>query len=105
MRLIDADALIVDIKECIEAKDSNYEWEQVEGLEVALSCVDDAPTIDERKTGKWIVDPYKGTLTCSTCKEEFSCFPSIGWKPLWDFCPYCGSRNESAKLTEGGGKE
>ena len=46
MRMIDADALIADIKECIEVKDSNFEWEQVEGLEVALSCVDDAPTIE-----------------------------------------------------------
>ena len=47
-RLIDADALIADIKECIEAKDSNCEWEQVQGLEVALSCaMDDAPTVIE----------------------------------------------------------
>lgn len=47
-RLIDADALIADIKECIEAKDDNCEWEQVQGLEVALSCImDNAPTVIE----------------------------------------------------------
>lgn len=46
--LIDADALISDIKECIEAKYTYYEWEQMQGLELALSCVEeDAPTIFE----------------------------------------------------------
>ena len=49
MRLIDADALIADIKECIEAKYDNYECKQAEGLKVALSCVDDAPTIEPPK--------------------------------------------------------
>ena len=29
MRLIDADALITDIKECMETKNANFEWEQV----------------------------------------------------------------------------
>lgn len=53
MHLIDADALIADIKECIEAKYDNYECEQARGLKVALSCVDNAPTIEpERKRGK-----------------------------------------------------
>ena len=54
MRLIDADALAVDIKECIEAKYHNSEYEQVQGLETALECIDEAPNIEpERKTGEW----------------------------------------------------
>lgn len=51
-RLIDADALIEDIKEVIEVKDNLFEWEQVQGLEVALSCImDDAPTVIEAEDG------------------------------------------------------
>ena len=84
MRAIDADALIADIKECIEAKDSNYEWEQVEGLEVSLSCVDDAPTIEpERKKGKWI-DTGSGQ-ECSECHEI-----QYGYDSFRYFCTFCG---------------
>jgi hypothetical protein len=46
MRIIDADALMADIKECIEVKHTNSEYEQLEGLEIALSCVDEQPTIE-----------------------------------------------------------
>ena len=52
MRLIDADALITHIKECMEAKNANFEWDQVEGLKVALSCIDEASTIEPEAS--WI---------------------------------------------------
>lgn len=45
MRMIDADALIKSIKECVEAKDANCEWKQVQGLECALECIDEEPTV------------------------------------------------------------
>ena len=95
MRAINADALIADIKECIEVKDSNFEWEQVEGLEVALSCVDEQPTIEpERKTGRWeiyVISMLDGEgCKCSECGFE--------GVPYWDFCPNCG-----ADMTEGEG--
>ncbi len=89
MRLIDADALIADIKECIEANDGNCEWEQVEGLEVALSCVDDATTIEpERKKGEWLVDPneFDEWYCCSVCHKGLTMFDGT-----YDFCPNCGA--------------
>lgn len=52
MRLIDADALIKSIKECVEAKDANCEWEQVQGLECALECIDEEPTV--QPVVRWI---------------------------------------------------
>lgn len=87
MRAIDADALIADIKECIEAKDSNCEWEQVEGLEVALSCVDDATTIEpEQKKGTWLVHLYKlgrDRYECDQCQGRCD----MGYR----YCPNCGA--------------
>lgn len=64
MRLIDADALIADIKECIEVQDSNYEWEEVEGMKVALSCVGDAPTIELS------AQPEQIWIPCSDCGRK-----------------------------------
>ena len=46
-RLIDADKLQSDITECIEVKDSNLEWEQAQGLKVALECVGEAKMVIE----------------------------------------------------------
>lgn len=46
-----------------------------------------------QKKGKWFIEPNKGTITCSTCKEEISYYPAIGIKPIWNYCPYCGSYN------------
>ena len=73
MRPIDADALIGEIKECIKAKDDMFEWKEAAGLEEAISCVNDAPTIEERKTGKWIYhddDDWRvDTYHCSECRN------------------------------------
>lgn len=77
MRAIDADALIKSIKECIEVKDAYQEWEQVQGLECALMCIEEQPIITpERKQGFWIVarnqnkeDTENGNyrFICSVC--------------------------------------
>lgn len=55
MRLIDADALTEDIKECIKANEEECEWAWVEGMRAALSFVEDAPTISDLPSAqKWI---------------------------------------------------
>ena len=68
MRLIDADALAVDIKECIEAKYDNCEYEQVQGLETALECIDEQLTAQpERLTD----DDFETIrIHLNACKEK-----------------------------------
>jgi hypothetical protein len=82
-RLIDADALI-------EAYDRAHEGEPGKARQLIL----DAPTIEERKPGKWIVidDQYElDTCKCSECGvvEYFN----QGWK-RFDYCPNCGAKME-----------
>lgn len=55
-RLIDADALI-------EAYDRTHEGEPGKARQLIL----DAPTIEERKTGKWMEFPNHNAYKCSEC--------------------------------------
>jgi rubrerythrin len=82
MRLIDADAL----KESLEI------WEDYDELFVGniRKYIDEAPTIEPRKKGKWInrslniMYPEWERYTCSVCGKHSN---------NYDFCPYCGSDN------------
>lgn len=74
MRLIDADVLEPDA----DYDDGDY-WA------VSMAQIQNAPTIEERKTGKWI-DGYK-RQTCSVCKKR-------GYRS-WNFCPSCGAKMEA----------
>ena len=56
--------------------------------------------LEERKTGKWIIQDNPGTgwyrVVCSECDENVtSNIPMIGFfphcEPLWDYCPNCGA--------------
>ncbi len=74
MRIIDADALIEDIKE----------WGFI-GETCAIEAVNDAPTI-EPKRGEWIIK-QKGfgveAKVCSVCGVEKN--------NMSNFCPNCGA--------------
>lgn len=85
MRLIDADEL---------KKDIHKEWDEVRVWDESGAAtadqfeilVDSAPTVEERKKGKWIND--KGLYRCSSCSEF--------WARWWiykelNYCPYCGA--------------
>lgn len=75
MRLIDADALI-------EAYGRAHKGEPGKARQLIL----DAPTIEERKSGKWIdnSDGIEGAWNyCSVCGEQAI--------DLYDFCPNCGA--------------
>ena len=68
MRLIDADALIDDIKNNL------WDWETVDGitattvLKQTISDIGNQPIIEERKTGKWIeLTNTNHTYVCSVC--------------------------------------
>lgn len=84
MRLIDADALIEDI-------DGDLNDGIAEGI--AIEKIMNAPTIEERKKGKWIKQPYiNGTweITCSNCMR----LGMIGSGKGFNYCPNCGARME-----------
>lgn len=88
MRLIDADALIAE-----------YDRVHVGEPGGARKLMEDAPTIEERKTGKWIWDgesqreyPYK----CSECgKINYYAFlydaETRAYKQQDNYCPNCGA--------------
>lgn len=62
----------------------------------ACDAICTAPVIEERKTGKWLPDNtnmYEIRFVCSNCKES-QVVPTIGYKPIWDWCPRCGCKME-----------
>lgn len=120
MRLIDADALIDDLKHDValdqdsldyeELTDSNREIIQFDKdcKQNAIDLLQNAPTIEpERKKGKWIpVDSYSAFggdeatwmahgnpvafYYCSVCKEQ-AYAGEDGESLITDFCPNCGA--------------
>lgn len=86
MRLIDADALWMDV---IRAMDY---------CEDILEIIDIQPTVEERKSGEWqITDAYPHNVYCSVCHKRFA---QTHWE-VWEdgslprkFCPNCGAEME-----------
>lgn len=103
MRLIDADALIKEAmelycKDCERRKGiKNGKWKIVYSIGDApcracgtgdmIDELENAPTIEERKKGKWLMSP-DGWAYCSICES----FPD-GMMGLTNYCPNCGSYN------------
>ena len=103
MRLIDADALMKIVQhEEIQAQvhgrefstcfmspggTMSTEWWYVENL------IEDAPTIEERKTGMWIKEYWNGehTRKCSACNITQTVTTYRG-KVNFKYCPYCGAK-------------
>ena len=88
MRLIDADALIEDIK-------SFWDWDSIDGitattvLKQTMTDISNAPTIDAVpvRHGKWIDKSggIEGAWNyCSVCGERAI--------ELYDYCPNCGAK-------------
>lgn len=97
MRLIDGDALtetlgITDM-DCNKCAWCDKEWSRCKrgsDFEDACCAIENAPTIEERKTGRWrrrLVDSgFNADWHCSEC----------GWKTSleehgYNFCPNCGA--------------
>ena len=102
-RLIDADALIADCQLAQKQADrhgrefSNAFYSGGGDISTEWWCVEDmienAPTIEERKSGEWINVTNDESLDeeyeCSVCGYElFYSYPT-------KFCPNCGAKMES----------
>lgn len=95
MRLIDISPLIKERDIC-EDKTCKECVLRVEGCADMMDMLMDLPTVEERKTGKWIKQPYmNGTwiIRCSNCMKVGNVGSGIGFK----YCPNCG-----AKMSWGG---
>ena len=80
MRMIDADALIAQMEADAEQIDEPIAQMFVYA---AINDIKHAPTIEERKTGKWIKKDCD-LLYCSECD-----LPSLH---PWPYCERCGAK-------------
>ena len=100
MRLIEADALIEKLeawKKEAERIGANINYIFASAI---IAQVNEQPTIEERKTGKWIEydsdeDKYD-IIKCSCCNHTFT-VDSFHWTDIgftkndFNFCPNCGA--------------
>ena len=97
MRLIDADAFKEYIRGACKEMSHVYKdggkWAKQITEDFCMD-IDEQPTIEERKTGKWLPDnthPYAIMFTCSECKESVCSPVTSSFKPIWKYCPNCGA--------------
>lgn len=82
MRLIDA----LELKRSISASVLSEDGKRI------FDIIDEQPTIEERKTGKWIICD-DGYVRCSECNTKA---PWLTDEMSWmsDYCPNCGTKME-----------
>ena len=93
-RMIDADALMELYADRLTVVAERYSPDSSECgiLSGAMKLLEIQPTIEERKTGKWLPDNnnyYEERFICSVCGKSYKVDTCMG-KPMWDFCP-CGA--------------
>ena len=110
MRLIDADALIEDLEYDVELDarkldDMDFVGVGRDNIQFDKDCKQNAidlllhaTTIEERKTGKWVLihplqEDDEGAYICSCCKSgSWEVLPST-----WKACPWCGATMEGSE--------
>lgn len=86
MRLIDADALVKKIKEEASANYCNELYGVANGLRIAETIVNDAPTIDPVKHGRWeTFNNAYGVSYCSLCSKAI-------FNHTTPYCEKCGAK-------------
>ena len=90
MRLIDADKLTKQMEGYISDRQRSMDDYLIgcgDGAYKYQFAVDHAPTIEERKTGKWIHNVFEGGYYCSVCGNGRWVH---GVHPKqWKACPWC----------------
>lgn len=104
MRLIDADALIIKVRDLVEeyerrmpnwsmndmltsGRDAAAKWGyKADGVEDALKLIIDAPIIKAEpiKHGRWLPHKITASSKCSECRRVFA--------DETPYCPNCGAR-------------
>jgi len=105
MRLIDADALKETIVSNVypvvdDFNNHDYGMFWTGGIEKAI---DEQPTIEERKTGKWekVDDMWDDNVyKCSACYGMFNLIEGTPQDNDMNYCPYCGARMMETKEGE-----
>lgn len=87
MRLIDADAL--DMYECLRSYYGDA-WRD------AQKAIDNAPTVDPVKPGRWRHDKPLGLEWCSECGFG----KRNGDKRWYSYCPNCGAKMDEGEEDE-----
>ena len=88
MRLIDADN--IDYESIDSSDTSRHEYYYGTGImAVRKEDIDAMPTIEERKTGKWI-GKYPVTSACSECNYLIH----DSKVKVFAYCPNCGAKME-----------
>lgn len=82
MRAIDADAL----KKIAVIQSADFN-----SIETIRKWIDEQPTIDPVKHGKWIWDDDNHAYMCSECKNHTYGNTLECMDGTYRFCPYCGS--------------
>jgi hypothetical protein len=77
MRLIDADELMEHVGR-----------DKLDSREAIMEMVKNAPTIEPRQKGKWILN-RSGAYCCSKCMEP--CATYVMMRPRDRFCKMCGA--------------
>ena len=103
MKLIDADALIAQLKAVrIRSEDLTIDYKRghSDGIITAVDYADDAPTINPeslRPHGRWeITDAYPHWMCCSVCHKAVVRNIEVveRYEIPTSFCPNCGAKME-----------
>ena len=103
MRLIDADALSNALyHEAFETDSDMQKWDSGCWIRYKMfeNAIEKAPTIEERKTGKWIEkDGWNGDVyyDCSACGESWTTIEGTPWDNDMNYCPHCGAKMEGSE--------
>lgn len=100
MRLIDADALIERLDEVYQDTSLYNEWRWF--LTICEQEVENAPTIDPVKHGRWIrwvqnKDEWPAAM-CSECQEKVD---ADNEGQYTNYCPNCGARMDGGAEDDG----
>lgn len=99
-RLIDADALMPRLEFIREAEHQIFYGKESWGfVSKCITAVEDAPTIEERKTGEWIsgAENFNTNYSheCSQCGALIDMYH--GGADDYYFCPNCGAKMEETE--------